>query len=86
MRAVATILRLGENLLGSLRSASRFLIFEDPRLQRRSLKSSVALILECNELAVIDVSRARLSGQLFVQLLPSSGTFPYIAVSLLNHC
>lgn len=40
------------------------------------------------ELAVIDVSRARLPGQLFVQLLPSSEAYPYItlaAVSLLNH-
>lgn len=31
VRAMANDLRLGESLLGSLRSASRFLVFQDPR-------------------------------------------------------
>lgn len=78
LRVVGNDLRLGEIffVLGFLRSALlRFSFSKTPDYtgQSRSLKSStVALILECNELAVIDVSRARLPGQLFVQLLPSS--------------
>lgn len=81
-------LRLGENLFRLFPVSFSFLIFEDLRLRSHSLNSStVALILECNELAVIDVSRARLLGQLFIQLFPSSEA-SYItlaAVSLLDH-